>query len=296
MNMAEIRPELAYVRLRAALGLHGKAPTELSGQDRERAEKQARREYEIETRILSAPQAAGIVVSDEEIRRAVAEVRERFSDEASFLETLAHNQLDPHTLELGLARQCRVNNVLAHIEADCPAPRVSDVEIGIYYHSHFNSFRQPERREAFHILISINEDFPENSRERAHERMRGLRERLLMKPKWFESLAMKNSECPTALRGGRIGWVRRGQLYPSLDATLFSLKAGGLSDIEESDVGLHLLWCRAVRPPETLSLEAARPHILKVMKSRFREQWMREWIASLESPTEGTQDHERQRQ
>jgi parvulin-like peptidyl-prolyl isomerase len=85
-------------------------------------------------------------------------------------------------------------------------------------------------------------------------------------------------------------------LHPSLDAALFCLKAGGLSEIQESDMGLHLLWCRAVRPPETLSLEAARPHILKVMKSRFREQWMREWIASLESPIEGTQDHERQRQ
>jgi len=296
MSAAETRPELAYVRLRAALGLHGKSPTELSGQEREVAERQAHREYEIETRILSSPEAAGIMVTDEEIRRAVAEIRARFPDETSFLETLAHNRLDPRMLEQGLTRQCRVNTVLARVEAACPAPRVGDVEIGIYYHSHLSSFHKPERREAFHILISVNEDFPENSRENALARMTALRERLLVKLKWFEALAIKNSECPTALRGGRIGWVRRGQLFPVLDEALFRLKEGGLSGIEESDLGLHLLWCRAVKPPETLSVEAARPHILRVMKSRFREQWIREWIASLEPAAEGAQDHARQHQ
>jgi hypothetical protein len=159
MNMVEIRPELAYVRLRAALGLHGKAPTELSGQDVNAPS--SRRIANMPSKpAFSAPQAARHCRQRRGNPARRRRSAGRFPDEASFLETLAHNRLDPRTLELGLARQCRVNNVLAHIEADCPAPPVSDVEIGIYYHSHFDSFRQPERREAFHILISLNEDFP----------------------------------------------------------------------------------------------------------------------------------------
>lgn len=287
MNQTKVSPEFDYIRLRAALELFGKSPAQLSETERDRAESQALREYQIESRILSAPEALGIVIADEEVRRAVTEVRKRFADESSFLDTLAYNRLDAEGLEQGLARQCRVNTVLDRVDTAVPAQPVSAVEVGIYYHSHFETFQQPERREAYHILISINDDFPENSRVRARERLMALRDRLMEKPKQFEALALKYSECPTAMRGGRIGWIRRGQLYPQLDAALFRLKSGGLSLLEESDMGFHLLWCKAIRHPETLSLEKASPHIRKILRERLKEQHRRTWIASLEPAFEG---------
>jgi len=60
----------------------------------------------------------------------------------------------------------------------------------------------------------------------------------------FADLALKHSECPTALQGGVLGIVPRGKLYPELDAVLFSLKVGAVSDIVESEIGFHLLLCK----------------------------------------------------
>lgn len=281
MTLDALVPELDYIRLRAALELFGKPASELTVEQSDQAERQARREYDIETRILSAPDAAGIVINEEQVNRAAAEVRGRFVDESAFVAALEHNHLDEHALRRGLARQCRVNTVLEWIEAGMGAESISEVDVGLYYHSHFETFQQPERREAYHILISINGDFPENTRSRARERIQRIGERLAQKPKSFAELALKHSECPTAMRGGRIGLVRRGQLFPQLEEVLFALGAGQFSGAVESDIGFHLLWCKSIRHPHTISLKKATPHIRKILNDRMKEQRRRAWIAAL---------------
>lgn len=282
MSIAANSPELSFIRLRAALELFGKPPFELSPEQLQNAAVQAEREYAIETRILNAKEAVGVVVPEEEVDRAVAEIRERYPTEEAFHNAMDANDLDEISLRRALERQCRVNTVLDRVTAGVDRVDIGEAEIGIYYHSHFQNFQQPERREAFHIVISINDDFPENARPRALERIQKLAARLSEKPKLFEELAQRNSECPTAMRGGRIGLVKRGHLFPSLDAVLFELKAGQISGPVESEMGFHLILCKAIQPPETISLKKATPHIRRALRERMREQRRREWIAGLE--------------
>lgn len=277
----ESAPEMPFIRLRAALELFGKPPFELDPEQAEKARRQAAREYEVESRILNAPEAAGVVAVEEEVERAYGEIAGRYQEATAFEAALAANGLDPVSLRQALARQCRVNTVLERVTAGTEEEEVGETEIGIYYHSHFDSFQQPERREAFHILISINDDFPENTRPKALERISKLAERLVQKPKLFEELAQRHSECPTAMRGGRIGMVRRGQLFPQVEAALFALSAGQISTPVESEMGFHLVLCKAIQKPETISLKKATPHIRKVLRDRMREKRQREWIASL---------------
>ncbi|MDD5462304.1 MAG: peptidylprolyl isomerase [Methylococcales bacterium] len=61
-----------------------------------------------------------------------------------------------------------------------------------------------------------------------------------------KELALKHSECPTALQGGVSGIVPRGKLCPELDAALFSIKAGEISEIVESEIGFHLVLCQQI--------------------------------------------------
>ncbi|MFO1418331.1 MAG: nitrogen fixation protein NifM [Methylotetracoccus sp.] len=274
-------PEFTYARFRAALALFGIEESKLTTGQRRRAEDQARREYRIETRVLSAREAAGVIVGDAEVDRAIGEIRGRFSDDGSFHLALEEAGLDLAGLRLGLARQCRVGTVLDRIEASMGPPPISTIDVELYYHSHYPSFQQPERREAFHILVSINDDYAENTRVNAKSRIQEVAERLGRKPGSFGKLALKYSECPTAMAGGRIGLVRRGQLYPELDEALFSLATGEVSGVVESQMGFHLVRCNQVIAPHTLSLKRAAPHIRRILADRFRESRRREWIASL---------------
>lgn len=280
-SSVETAPEFAYLRLRAALELFGQPASVLTDAQRQRAIRQAEREYAIECAILAAPEAVGVVIAASHIERAFAEIKGRFPDEAAFHACLAHNDLDEATLRSALARHCLVETVLERITAAVDDIPISEVEISLYYHAHFERFRQPERREVHHILISVNDDFPENNRDHARARIENLAARLGEKPRAFPELALRHSECPTALHGGRIGLVRRGQLYPQLDEVLFRLRAGQFSDPIESPLGFHLLWCKTIHPPHTISLKRATPHILKVLRERLKEQRRRAWITAL---------------
>jgi nitrogen fixation protein NifM len=272
--------EMPYNRLRTALMLFGKPLSQLEPEESERVQKQAEKEYQIEQCILEAPESVGVMVSEPELVRALAEIRAKYPDEDSFRASLEASDLDETLLRLALARQCKVNTILDKIDSATPI-EIDEVEMGIYYHAHFDKFQQPERRDAYHILISINEDFPENSRPRALERIRDIAAKLTRNVKLFGDLAQRHSECPTAMREGRIGMVRLGQLFPTLDAALFSLRPGQLSEIVESEMGFHVLFCKSIEPPQTLSLKKATPHIRKVLTERVRESRRRAWIAGL---------------
>lgn len=268
-----------YTLLRAALALFKKAPTELEQQQLRQVEVQARNEYEIENRVLNSAEAVGVVISDDELDRAYDEVRGRFEDEQSFVAALAENGLDHASLKAALARQCKVNAIMERVAAR--APKVNEVEIGIFYHSHPEKFHKPEQRSARHILVSINPDFPENIRVKAWDRIKEIHEILKRKPHKFADLAMKHSECPTALQGGDLGTLTKGVLYQELDAVLFDLKEEAISGVVETEMGFHLIQCLKIVPAETISLKKATPKIQQIMQERYRRNCQRTWLASL---------------
>ena len=58
----------------------------------------------------------------------------------------------------------------------------------------------------------------------------------------FDNLAAIYSEDPgSAANGGRLGWMERGQLVPEFEGAAYQLKAGELSNIVETQYGLHLI-------------------------------------------------------
>jgi peptidyl-prolyl cis-trans isomerase C len=268
-----------YTLLRAALSLFKKPPAELEEQQLRQAQRQAINEYDIETRVLNSPEAASVIVSEQELAMAVAEVQGRFEDAEAFANALAANQLCEENLQAALSRQCKVNAIMERVAAR--APKVNEVEVGIFYHSHPEKFRVPEQRMARHILISINPDYPENTRENARRRIEEIADTLKRKPHKFAHLALKNSECPSAFKGGELGTVTEGKLYPELDAALFQLRENQISSVVETEIGFHLIQCTKIIPAETLSLKRATPKIKQVMQERYRRNCQRTWLASL---------------
>ena len=58
----------------------------------------------------------------------------------------------------------------------------------------------------------------------------------------FEKLARENSICPSAPRGGDLGYFKRGEMVPEFDAAAFALKKPGeISPIIETRFGFHII-------------------------------------------------------
>ncbi len=268
-----------YTLLRTSLAVFKKKPSDLQEDQLQQIRQQAFNEFAIESRILKSPEASLVVISDQELETSYQEVCDRYTDEDAFLIDLNNNQLNPEILKAALYRECRVNVIMELVASRSPS--INDVEIGIYYHLHPEQFAKPELREACHLFISINPDYPENTRENALARIQELRTKLQKKPYKFADYALKHSECPTSLQGGTLGLVPRGKLYPEIDEVLFSLKTGEISSPVESEIGFHVVLCKKIERAETLSLQKATPKIRQFMSQRARQKCQRAWLANL---------------
>ena len=57
----------------------------------------------------------------------------------------------------------------------------------------------------------------------------------------FEAIAKERSDCSSFKRGGDLGYFGRGEMQPSFEKAAFALKIDEVSDIVESDSGVHLI-------------------------------------------------------
>jgi nitrogen fixation protein NifM len=271
---------LAYLELKTAQSLFGKSPTELAEAERLRVHNLANRQYGLEARVLHAPEASDAMVPEVSLDAAFEEVRKRYAEADEFIADLARNGLDHSSFMAALERELRVEAILEKVGAR--ATQVSEIDIDLYYHYHPDQFRWPETRRARHILITVNPEMPDNTAEVARVRIEAVAARLAKDPKRFEEQALKHSECPTAMQGGVLGDIPCGQLYPELDAALFSMQAGQLSGVLESPLGYHLILCESVTPERVLSLSQARAPIREMLEKRRKRICQQAWLKQLQ--------------
>lgn len=266
----------AYYELKAALALFGKEFCALQAAEKTRASDVARQYSAIEAVVLSSEEARGVCLAPGAVDGAIAEIRNRHPDEDSLAATLSHAGLTKQDLADALQRDLLVDAVMARVGA--ASGMVGETESEIFYYTHLDRFHIPERRNARHILITVNESYADNTAERALRRVEEIGRRLHSKPGRFEEQAIKHSECPTALNGGQLGEIRRGQLYPELDAALFELRAGELSAPIRSELGYHLLRCDAIQPERTLPYtevaESLRARLTEERAQRDAKHWL----------------------
>ncbi len=210
---------------------------------------------------------------------ALGEIRERYGNEAEFAADLAANGLSQAALEAAVRRGLAVDAVLERVSAQAPA--VSDTDAELFYRLHIDRFVRPERRRASHILVTLSEGFEENRRESARARIAAIATRLARDAGRFAEQALKHSECPTALQDGMLGEYRRGQLFGTLDAALFALQEGALSDVVESPLGFHVLRCDAILAPGAVPLADALPRVRAMLAGNCARGIQRAWLRQL---------------
>ncbi|KAL3672081.1 hypothetical protein V7S43_002745 [Phytophthora oleae] len=124
-----------------------------------------------------------------------------------------------------------------------------------------DSSNGPDSVQALHILVkhsgsrrpsSWRQETITRSKAVAEAKAGGIREKLLAcveanpdRPEvlreLFEEIAKEESDCSSAKRGGDLGPFTRGKMTPSFEKAAFALKVSELSDLVESDSGMHVI-------------------------------------------------------
>jgi len=272
-------PVPAYLTLKLARELFQSTPDALAPDQRQRVDRAAVRQLEIEDRILGTPEAAAVVLPAATVERGLREIRSRYSSDEEFHADLARSGLSEADLAAAVERDQKVEAILERVAGRGPGVNETDVEI--FYLLHRSRFRRPETRTLRHILVTVNEDGPDSDRVAVRDRVEGIRQSLLQAPERFAEQALRHSECPTAMNGGLLGTLTRGQLYPELEPAAFALAPGELSAVVESPMGFHILHCVAAEDASDLPLASVRGRIREHLVASRRRAAHKGWIAGL---------------
>lgn len=269
----------AYWQLKTAQSLFGLPPQSLNAEQRERVRQLALRQTELERQVLNSDEARFVTIPDEALETAWHEIQRRYPSTEAFMADLAGQGMDSSDYAMALERELRVAAIMEQVGTT--ASEVSDADIEHHYQHHRAQYQRPEVRRARHILITINNDLPDHAQGSALAAIQAIAQQLRGAPEHFAQLALKHSECPTALCGGILGEVRRGQLFISLETRLFSLESGQISEPTESPLGFHLLYCEHIAPAHALPLAQVRTHIRRLLEQRARSHVQTIWLKQL---------------
>jgi peptidyl-prolyl cis-trans isomerase C len=272
--------ELNYHLLRNALNDFHKNLSQLDQLEYQQVHHKARKSFALESLVLNSAEAEGLIILEQHLDESVNEVASRYENPADYNRDLVANGLDEAGLRRALYRELlfdRVMQKVANKSAD-----VSDLDARLFYEMHHERFETPELRVTRHILITVNPDYPENEYTAARARMEQLVVKLAGRANRFAGFAKRYSECPTAMEGGKLGDVRRGQLYTELDAALFGMKEKRISPIVETEIGLHILLCEKIKPAKRVPFAKAAPRIHEILQERQRRNCQKAWLAGLQ--------------
>jgi peptidylprolyl isomerase/peptidyl-prolyl cis-trans isomerase C len=261
-----------YLHLKLSLALFQTSPRSLDEAQTRHLREVARRQARIEAAILASPEALNVVVPEATVNARLEEIRQRYPARGEFLDDLRQNGLNEQTLAAAMTRDLRIETALERIAAQAPA--VSEEEAEDYYHRHPSAFTRPETRRIRHILMTFDDAA---QKQAVTTRLEALRANIRTAED-FAAAALKHSQCPTALEQGLIGTVRRGQLFPELEDSAFSLAVGEISSPQESPVGLHLLYCDAIWPETPSSFAEARTRVIAHLNEKRGKRGQEAWI------------------
>jgi peptidyl-prolyl cis-trans isomerase D len=146
---------------------------------------------------------------------------------------------------------------------------VPPAELQSYYEQNKSSFAEPEQRRASHILLTTGEGGSAKDKEGARRLAQDLLARVKARPDDFAKLAQEYSKDPgSAAKGGDLGFFGRGMMVKPFEQAAFSLKPGEISDVVETDFGLHVIRVTEVKGGAVAPFDQVKGKI----ESTFRQQ------------------------
>ncbi|MFW6147702.1 MAG: peptidylprolyl isomerase [Thermodesulfobacteriota bacterium] len=183
-------------------------------------------------------QRKGVTVSEAKINEKLEVMKKNFSNQADFENILKEANLSEVQLKAQIEQSLAIDELITKMFVE--KVTLSEDEVKTYYESNPESFKQPEQVRASHILIKVAPQEDSSKRASARIEIEKIQQKI-RRGENFAALAEEASECPSASKGGDLGYFSRGQMAKPFEDAAFALAPGEISDIVETDFGYHLI-------------------------------------------------------
>jgi parvulin-like peptidyl-prolyl isomerase len=147
-------------------------------------------------------------------------------------------------------------SLLAMAQWTCfAAQKVTEAELEKYYAENKDFFDRTTVR-ASHIVLRVLPDATPAEREEAKKKLAGIRQEIAAGKLPFAEAAVKYSQCPSAPKGGDLGFfARKWMVEEPFAKAAFGLKVGELSEVVTTDYGFHLIQVTERKPGQATTFE-----------------------------------------
>jgi peptidyl-prolyl cis-trans isomerase C len=208
----------------------------------------------------------------------VAQTRKQFSSQEDFEKALKGVNMTEKQLR-ELAQKNIVIDSLLQKEVFSKIT-VTEADAKKFYDENPDKFKMPERTRASHILVSADQKATPEEKKKAKEKAAAARKRVAAGED-FATVAKTESNCPSASKGGDLGYFGKGQMVPEFEKAAAALKLGELSDVVETPFGYHVIKVTERKPSETVPFADAKNRIEDYLKSQKAQKPLSDYMAGL---------------
>jgi peptidyl-prolyl cis-trans isomerase SurA len=156
---------------------------------------------------------------------------------------------------------------------------ISAEEVKQYYEAHPQEFTLQERVVLSEISLSTEGKSPEELAA-VRNKAEGLRTSVLNGDN-FNQFASLYSEGSTAKNGGGLGTFKKGELAPQLEAIVFPMSKGQISDVIQTRTGFEILKVEDHLQAGLQPLEKVEPDIRNTLHAQKMQPLIRDYLAEL---------------
>jgi peptidyl-prolyl cis-trans isomerase C len=126
---------------------------------------------------------------------------------------------------------------------------------------------------ASHIVFRLAPNAPDAERQAARDKLLSLRQEIVTGKLDFGEAAKKYSQCPTAPKGGDLDFFpRKGMLDENFAKTAYATPVGQVSDIVQTDFGLHLIKVTDRKPGKPADFNTIKEEVRDFAVMELRQQ------------------------
>ena len=221
----------------------------------------------------------GIKVSQEEINEQLINLKSQFPNEAEFNQALTRMDLTEASIKEKIQRDLALKKLIE--DEIVPKVTVSESEIRAFYDNNPETFKQPERVKASHILIKVDPKADSAQKAEAKKKIDSVQAKL-QKGEDFGALAKEYSEGPSAPKGGDLGYFSRGQMVKPFEDAAFAMKPGEVSGMVETRFGYHLIKVTDKTPEGTVPYADVKEKLGEFLKQKKIQQEIQVYVKNLE--------------
>ena len=190
----------------------------------------------IEERLLQrTAKQFGITVEDEEIDKAIERMKQAGSvSDDQFIKELAVQGFSLEGYRHYLKAQIRRAKIIE--AAIKPQVTMAEEKIREYYQSHADNYLYPEVRVS-QILIQVPTEATPTDWEQAKKKVEEVLQSLRKGTAFAEVASRYSDDTASAPSGGDLGFFKKGEMVPALEAVIFAMKKGEVSGVMQSSQG-----------------------------------------------------------